>query len=143
MDLNELLHAHQVAVMNASARGNDEDRDGHFAKVAEYAERVRQLRMMRETGDAPAAIDGPPTIIYGTYAGDAGKPSAATPVASWEDEGGALRPSAEAAPEDMPDDLPADPDREYTVGGKTYGDLDAAVSEHLRQMSVARDDRTA
>ena len=131
MDLNELLHAHQVAVMQASARGDDADKDGHFAKVAEYAEQVRRLRVMREDGEKPAAIDGPPAIIYGTYAGDAGKPSAATPEASWEDEGGAVIPSADEPQAERQ----ADADREYNVGGKTFGDLDDAVTEHLRQMS--------
>ena len=134
MDLNELLHAHQVAVMNASARGNDDDRDGHFALVAEYAERVRLLRVMREAAEPPPALSEPPAIIYGTYAGDAGKPSAATPVASWEDEGGAVVP----APESEAEPVAASDEQEYLVGGKSFADLDEAVSEHLRIMSASR-----
>ncbi|MFK4004139.1 hypothetical protein [Qipengyuania sp. NPDC077563] len=78
MDLNELLHAHQVAVMRASARGGSHADDGndHFAKVAEYAERVRKLRDLRLAGEGgdpslgERAPNAPQTIIYGTYAGD-------------------------------------------------------------------------
>lgn len=78
MDLNELLHSHQVAVMRASARGGSHADDGndHFAKVAEYAERVRKLRDLRLAGEGGGVSPGerapnaPQTIIYGTYAGD-------------------------------------------------------------------------
>ena len=34
MDLNELLHAHQVEVMKAAAASDGPGRDNHFAKVA-------------------------------------------------------------------------------------------------------------
>ena len=73
--------------MRASARGGSDagEGDDHFAKVAEYAERVRNLREMRMADEARAGE--------------------------------------------------ANADGEYTVGGKTYSDLDLAVTEHLRQMS--------
>ena len=135
MDLNELLHAHQVAVMQASARGDDADRDGHFAKVAEYARRVRALRTMDPMiSDKTIAPEGPPDIIYGTYAGDAGKPSGAEPIASWEDEGGAVRHPETPLPEGVELTMV----RHYHVGPYVYQDLDLAVAEHLRQLS-ARD----
>ncbi|MCD1591742.1 hypothetical protein K7H13_13395 [Qipengyuania citrea] len=72
MDLNELLHAHQVSVMQASAAGDDRGRDDHFTKVAEYAERIRQLRALRQDHEAPIRLAEPDTIIYGTYAGRPG-----------------------------------------------------------------------
>ena len=40
MDLNELLYAHQLEVMKASASGDA----NHIGMIAEYAERIRQLR---------------------------------------------------------------------------------------------------
>ena len=133
MDLNELLHAHQVAVMQASARGDDADRDGHFAKVAEYARRVRALRDMDPAiGDETIPPAGPPAVIYGTYAGDAGKPSSAEPIESWEDEGGAVRHPNTAIPEE----IEVTTVQQYRVGPYSYQDLDLAVAEHLRQLSA-------
>lgn len=66
MDLNELLHAHQVAVMNTGAGADDE----HFARIAEYAERIRRLRTIAPAASVPLDRSAPPTIIYGSYAGD-------------------------------------------------------------------------
>ena len=65
MDLNELLHAHQVEVMKASASGDE----SHLGMIAEYAERIRQLRTISHTRSVPHDASAPPTIIYGSYAG--------------------------------------------------------------------------
>ena len=135
MDLNELLHAHQVAVMNASAQNEDDDRDGHFAKVAEYAERVRQLRAMRSPPDVSATPGEPPAIIYGSYAGEDGDNAAPEPVGTWGDKGVVRKPP----PED--DTPPADGGKGegYRVGGSLFASLDEALAEHLRIMSAERD----
>lgn len=66
MDLNELLYAHQVAVMKASASGDDD----HIGKIAEYADRIRQLRILSDATSIAPDPCAPPTIIYGSYAGD-------------------------------------------------------------------------
>ena len=136
MDLNELLHAHQVAVMQASASGDEHGRDNHYAKVAEYAERVRQLRKMKQMADGPKPIPAragaPETIIYGTYAGDAAVPAKARPVEAWEDEGGALNPPQVI----LPDGVTSKTVRHYHVGPYVYQDLDLAMAEHLRQLSA-------
>lgn len=66
MDLNELLYAHQVAVMRA-ASSTDEN---HFNMIAEYADRIRQLRSVALTKSIAQDPFAPPTIIYGSYAGD-------------------------------------------------------------------------
>lgn len=58
MDLNGLLHEHQVAVMKAAASGDGSARDNHFAKVVEYAERVRALRRIDPMTKTPASADG-------------------------------------------------------------------------------------
>ena len=132
MDLNELLHKHQVEVMKAAAAGDGPGKDDHFAKVAVYAERVRALRGVHPMADTSAAPDGPPAIIYGTYAGETAKPVAIEPVASWEDEGGAVRhPSIPLA-----DGVETKSVYEYRVGPYVYQDLDLAVAEHLRQLSA-------
>ena len=65
MDLNELLRAHQIEVMKASAS----DDPNHFGMVAEYADRIRQLRSVSNANAAPHDPAAPPTIIYGSYAG--------------------------------------------------------------------------
>jgi len=137
MDLNELLHAHQVEVMRASASNEQAGKDDHFAKVAEYAERVRQLREMRSDLIVTApAIPTPETIIYGTYAGPIEQPAAAKAVDSWEDEGGALDPPQVV----MPDGVTSKTVRHYHVGPYVYQDLDLAVAEHMRQLSAAGED---
>ena len=133
MDLNELLHAHQVSVMQASAAGDDHGRDSHFTKVAEYAERIRELREMRQGRDTPTRIAEPETIIYGTYAGPIVQPGAAAAVTSWEGEGGALDPPEVIAPAAVRTTLL----RQYHVGAYIYQDLDLAVAEHMRQLSIA------
>ena len=137
MDLNELLHAHQVEVMRAGASSEQAGKDDHFAKVAEYAERVRQLREMRSDLIVTApAIPTPETIIYGTYAGPIEQPAAAKAVDSWKDEGGALDPPQVV----MPDGVTGKTVRHYHVGPYVYQDLDLAVAEHMRQLSAAGED---
>jgi hypothetical protein len=139
MDLNELLHAHQTEVIRASAAGDQCARDNHFAKVAEYAERVRQLREMRNAPvtspsiSRPAAIPDPGTIIYGTYAGSAEQLSPAKAIDGWEDEGGALDPPQFAA---LPEGMTSKTVRQYHVGPYVYQDIDLAMAEHLRQLSA-------
>lgn len=133
MDLNELLHEHQAAVMRAAAAGDGAERDNHFARVAEYAERVRALRKVEPMPDTPTQAEGPPTIIYGTYAGDDAQAENTAPVASWEDEGGAMRHPLTPMPEGIEMKLV----REYRVGPYVYQDLDLAVAEHLRQLAAA------
>jgi hypothetical protein len=66
MDLNELLYAHQVAVMNAGASGDEV----HYGRISEYAERIRQLRTIVQTTSVEHDPSAPPTIIYGSYAGE-------------------------------------------------------------------------
>jgi len=134
MDLNELLHAHQVEVMRASASNDQAGKDDHFAKVAEYAERVRQLREMRSDLFVTApAIPTSETIIYGTYAGSAEQLSPAKAIDGWEDEGGALDPPQFAA---LPEGMTSKTVRQYHVGPYVYQDLDLAMAEHLRQLSA-------
>ena len=74
MDLNELLHAHQLEVMKASASGDDD----RFARIAEYADRIRNLRTVTPTEGVVQDPAAPPTIIYGSYAGDTVKDDAAS-----------------------------------------------------------------
>lgn len=65
MDLNELLYAHQLEVMKASASGDA----NHIGTIAEYAERIRQLRTVSRSTPIAQDPSAPPTIIYGSYAG--------------------------------------------------------------------------
>jgi len=147
MDLNQLLHSHQVAVMNASIAGDDQERDNHFARVAEYAERIRQLREHNSMARAANPAPGPQTIIYGSYAGDPedgapARPIAAKPTAGgedrWEGEGGALDPP-QIPDVSLPDGITTRVVREYRVGPYVYHDLDLALAEHLRQLSDVDD----
>lgn len=139
MELNELLHAHQAAVMRASASGDTAARDDHFAKVAEYAERIRALRDVRPSAGAdndPAPPQGHATIIYGSYSEPSEAAEPAEPMKAWEDEGGALDPPdlPEAA---LPFGVAERSVPEYHVGPYRYQDLGLALAEHLRQLSAA------
>ncbi len=139
MDLNELLHQHQASVMRAGMAGDDDARDNHFARVAEYAERVRQLRELRQMPDTKPPVAAPETIIYGTYAGDPAPEPAEKAVDSWEGEGGALdQPEAP-----LPDGVTVKLVREYHVGPFVYTDLGLALAEHMRQMSQEPDEPPA
>ncbi len=131
MDLNELLHAHQVSVMRASIAGNLAERDGHFEKVAQYAEEIRCLRNRRAqpTDDAQLAV--PQAIIYASYAGSGADPEPEEAVEEWEDEGGSLdQPETE-----LPEGVATAELRQYYVGPYIYQDLGLALAEHLRQLS--------
>ncbi|WP_432200508.1 hypothetical protein ACRAQ7_13225 [Erythrobacter sp. W53] len=93
MDLNELLHAHRIKVMQASVARDHPGKSNHFAKVAHYAEEIRAVRSGQHTADPLPNTNSGDTIIYGTYAGD---PAPDTPMASlnsWESEGGSLFPA--------------------------------------------------
>lgn len=146
MDLEEMLHMHQVAVMKAAAAGDTEGQSDHFAKVAEYAARIRAMRgrvPANDVGKAPQVHDaqapmltpenGPPAIIYGTDANATGRRPAAQQVDSWEDEGGAVRNREYS----LPEGIETRTVREYRVGPYVYHDLDLAVAEHLRQLRAA------
>ncbi|MFA6218150.1 MAG: hypothetical protein WC692_00030 [Erythrobacter sp.] len=133
MDLNELLHAHQVAVMKACAVGDGDTRQGHFDKVAEYAERIGQLRAMRRNTGPPPLPNALESVIYASYAGDTLPRPAAKAIASWEGEGGALNP-----PEiPLPAGLTMKTFRRYYVGSYVYEDLELALAEHGRQKADA------
>lgn len=54
MDLNQLLHAHQVAAMQVGKPEEGGDRPTQFDLVAIYA---RRIRLLREQGDCPAAAN--------------------------------------------------------------------------------------
>ena len=140
MDINDLLHEHELAVRRASAAKDDAattdgERDNHFAKVAEYAERVRRMRednaVKANLGPVTITITQPETIIYGTYTGALEQPSAAVAVNSWEGEGGALDPPQVV----LPAGVICNDVRHYHVGPYVYQDLDLAVAEHMRQLS--------
>lgn len=135
MDLNELLDAHQRAVMqigNAAGpdSGGDSAGDGeHATRIALYAASIRNLR------DGPAPADQHPdcrnadTIIYAGRS-DTGEPRSATPaLAAWEAEGGARVPPHDPLPAGITMTMRP----EYRVGAHTYSDLALALAEHARQ----------
>jgi hypothetical protein len=69
MDLNELLHAHQVELIRASSSGTGKTRENHFEQVAQYADHIRKLRTISPEAALPERNSEPHTIIYGSYAG--------------------------------------------------------------------------
>ena len=128
MDLNELLHAHQIEVMRASASSDDEGRRGHFDKVALYAEQIRSLRDFRRSAHpAPMAAPGE-TIVYRTYAGNDAPYLQPAVVDAWEEEGGSLD-----RPVPLPDGIILTIVPQYAVGTYRYTDLALARAEYLRQ----------
>lgn len=127
MDLNELLHAHQVAVMRANASGDEQGRQNHFDKVTLYAKRIRELRKFSSQSALPPKSQAGDTIVYGTYAGDPEPTS--RPIDDWESEGGATKPCDPTLPPGM--SVTYVP--QYRVGKFTYSDLALAMAEHSRQ----------
>lgn len=149
MDLNELLSAHQRAVMQAADAAERNDNDTHQRKVAEYAERIGQLREMNQMTDTSKAPGAPQTIVYGSYAGDAAEPAEAKPAAAaavndWEDEGGSLDPPVDPQPTPpLPDGVSMKVVHHYHVGPYVYQDLGLALAEHLRQQSAGEGKQSA
>lgn len=150
MDLNELLSAHQRAVMRVADIADRKNSDAHQRKVAEYAERIGQLREMNQMSDTSKAPDAPQTIVYGSYAGDVAeptveaKPAAAGAVNDWEDEGGSLDPPVDPQPTpQLPDGVSMKVVHHYHVGPYVYQDLGLALVEHLRQQSAGDDKQSA
>lgn len=76
MDLNELLYAHQVEVMKASACVDDD----HIARIAEYAAQIRQLRTLSTATPIAQDPSAPPTLIYSSYAGNSTEEGCAAPL---------------------------------------------------------------
>lgn len=58
MDLNLLLHRHQVALMRQEKAANEEERRAFRQFAQDYSVRIR---MTREEGGAPDAVTGFPT----------------------------------------------------------------------------------
>ncbi|KPP88493.1 hypothetical protein [Erythrobacter sp. HL-111] len=130
MDLNELLHAHQVEVMKASASGDEKSRRVHFQKVAMYAECISDLRAMLGKDRGASKINQNATLVYGSYAGEQALFAAGTTdLAKWEDEGGSLNVGGASLPAGITVRIV----REYHVGQYVYQDLRLAVAEFERQ----------
>lgn len=131
MDLNELLDAHQRAVMqitgDASASGK------HATRAALYAARIRHLRDGRDSGDnEPLAPDTDLTV----YAGRSGRqetPPVTGSLAIWESEGGAL----EVLSAELPSGITMTLRPEYRVGPYAYSDFALALAEHARQQRAS------
>lgn len=70
MDLNELLHAHQVEVLKANASEDSEIREGHFDMIARYADEIRALRKVAPEDRSARVASSRDTVIYGSYAGN-------------------------------------------------------------------------
>jgi hypothetical protein len=45
MDLNQLLHQHQVALINLGEAHTEDDRMSRFDLVGQYAKRIREFRV--------------------------------------------------------------------------------------------------
>ncbi len=90
MDLNELLGAHQLELMKASASCDASTREGHFTRVAFYANRIQKLRdsyHMRSPIMRPVLQE---TLICELYAGDSASDRQTDTLECWKSEGEAL-----------------------------------------------------
>ncbi|MHA6333845.1 hypothetical protein ACXYL9_09190 [Qipengyuania sp. CAU 1752] len=131
MDLNELLHAHQVEVMRASAAGDDEGRQLHFAEVANYAAQIQALRTSRK-GYVPLLHRAAREIdMHVTNGQHLATNASTTSLNVWESEGGSINPPNSPLPAGIAERLV----REYRVGPYKYTDLSQAIAENTRQQS--------
>lgn len=93
MDLNELLYAHQLAVMNSnSPHASLEDRESSLEKTRDYADKIRRmpgaLDISRLANPADAA---PQSLNSGATGGrNASRTNNPTVLSVWESEGGAI-----------------------------------------------------
>ena len=142
MDINDLLHEHELAVRRASEATDDGERGNHFAKVAEYADRVRRMRednaVKANLGPVTITITQPETIIYGTYTGALEQPSAAVAVNSGDAEAAALDPPEVV----LPARVIYNDVRHYHVGPYVFQILIVGVADHLRLLSQQAEDGT-
>jgi hypothetical protein len=98
MDLNQLLYAHQIALMKIGALADGADEQSCPDKIALIAEQIRQLRDHDLVEIAPPPSDaGRRTLIYATYAGPPNLCPADDELEAWESEGGSLHSSADAS----------------------------------------------
>jgi hypothetical protein len=127
MDLNELLDAHQRAVMQLTGDGSASGK--HSSRAALYAARIRHLRDGRGSGNSdPVARDTDLTVYAGRSGTDETR-SGTGSLAIWESEGGALEVLNAALPSGITMTLRP----EYRVGPYTYFDFALALAEHARQ----------
>ena len=130
MDLNELLHAHQVEVIKANLAGDDDVREHHATKLASYAERIRKLRGLCSEEQVAMDAESPEMILCASYAGDGHTMSSKALIEDWESEGGSLR--APPVPQISESSV-----HFYHVGRFVYTDLALATAEHKRQSLAA------
>ena len=110
MDLNELLHRQQVALMKADLADDCTSREAHLAEVADFAGSIADLRQAKAAPPYPA-------------------PSGNARLDEWVDDGGTTRSLADLA------NLPPIVTRtitEYHVGTNRYTDLAHAMAERAR-----------
>ena len=135
MDLNELLHSHQVAVMKASAAGDEAARETHFVEVEHYADRIREVRAINV---AAKLAQGSPSLgdplVNNRQLADLTADSARASITKWEGEGGALATSGATA---LPSGIRTDTIKQYYVGPYRFTDLGLALAEHARQVAAA------
>lgn len=124
MDLNEALHAHQIAVMKIAAGGSMTADDA--AKLALYAAQISALHGPAPYTD-PRPRAKPDTIIHAGHEDDPETEIAADET--WESEGGSIGLS----PDILPSGITMMLRPEYRVGPYVYGDLSLAKAELARR----------
>jgi hypothetical protein len=125
MDLNEVLHAHQLAVMKIAAGGSMNADDA--AKLALYAAQISALHGPAPYTD-PRPRAEPDTIILAGYEGNHPETGIAENE-TWESEGGSIAPT----PDILPSGITMMLRPEYRVGPYAYGDLALAKAELSRR----------
>lgn len=124
MDLNEALHAHQIAVMKIAAGGSMTADD--TAKLALYAAQISALHGPAPYTD-PRPRAEPDSIIHAGYEG--GSETGIAENETWESEGGSIALS----PDILPSGITMMLRPEYRVGPYVYGDLALAKAELARR----------
>ena len=94
MDLNELLYAHQLAMMNADTpHASREGREGHLQEAGDYADKIRMMpgsldiSLSANPGNASLRSLNSTETDQWHSARTSCKPAA---LSAWESEGGAI-----------------------------------------------------
>ena len=135
MDLNELLHAHQIAVMKVGVAGDEHSRIGHLHNVAHFAERIRKHRntWQKDASFAPTSLAriflSPKDRGFQTERCTSDATDASD---QWENEGGALDPCALPLPPAVRTSFV----RQFHVGPYVYSDPKLALAEYNRRIGT-------
>lgn len=129
MGINQLLRAHQAEARRASNAQDEQSQQRHFDKVANYANRIRELRQLPRDDARDVGDETNPVIVEDFTVANHASLLCPERLESCEDEGGALASPSSQSPVGVSLTIC----QEYQVGPYASPKLPIAVAESDRQ----------